>query len=124
MTTKTTDSPSPVRSSHLPLWLKRLWQRHRPADAVTRRYARSSADDIFAEIDAWLMRGRRFSLFDHWGSTEIDGQLCLVNEPYATIRDATEHLQPLADLLGCEVVSSVESYHGAGTIRVLLFPPS
>lgn len=113
--------PTPVRTSHVPTWLKKrlvLASREGKFDvnpavgllgSAVLHTVTEDADD-----DRWL---------DHWGSTEDEsvGMLdCFVSEPYYFHQGS---VQAFADLLDLEWVMSPNSWHYPGhTFRLLFFP--
>jgi uncharacterized protein (TIGR02996 family) len=129
--------PTPVRHYHLPNWLRLAWVRNRPDGYGSHYYrgyrATSAASSVVMEITDWLQAPRQNlgGRLDHWGSTQVAGYLCFVNEPYSSEDVALAFLRPLADHLGCPRAFArraawAECGGGkpvSGLCRVLLFPP-
>lgn len=124
--------PSRVRRVRLPNWLRLAWLRAFPSPK-RRRHNDSwwrtdpgrltDGPSVAMEMHVWLGEaspdGEEWYL-DHWGTTEVAGQVAFVSEPYATWDTARAQAAFLAGRVGCIGVGLPRGAWHPRTARVLL----
>lgn len=109
-------APSPVRSLHVPAWLRyaclRVYGRSAwwgtCGPAVVQRAAVACGDSY------WL---------DHFGSTIVGGIQCFVAEPYPQSVDSLRAAERFANSIGADMTVSADSWWYPGATIRLLFSP-
>jgi hypothetical protein len=102
--------PSPVRSGLIPKWFRQAAVR-----VLKPRHATAGWSVVME-----LQNQRRARWIDHWGSTEWQGRVAFVCEPYHLRAADVAQVAELADKLGCEYIITPNSWHYPGsTFRVL-----
>jgi hypothetical protein len=109
--------PTRVKSRHVPAWLRsRLLKLKREGKLPTARKWPNNYELLMAAEKA----AGCVHLFDHWGSTQRNGKIVLVSEPYGP---CVKSVVKLADFLGVECSIEANSWHYPGcTVRVVYYP--
>lgn len=110
-------NPSPVRTSHVPTWLKKKIRAAVKAKQVAARY--SDPEMVLLNDLTWENRW-----LDHYGTTTWrDFKDVFVSEPYSVDGKTLSQIEQFAERLGLECQVDANSWHFPGwTIRILLWP--